>query len=205
MSTRAIIIRKSADGCIEYAQTKYDGMDNTATLNKHYREQGIIDELFRRMSVQGLSSLYETLEKCDWYDEGDLYFYGKEAPFDFTISSVRRWLDAFDFPEFASVWDGREWHDFPSPMFDGVNALAAFLTRLFDTTMSDSRSQIEDALGKCHDEFDQVVFELSVNQKKNKKEALLSAISAATKLEQAAAVLREKINLYMQEECGDER
>ncbi len=132
MPTRAVIIRKAADGRFEYGQTFEDGHLNTDTLNYGYRTPQAIDELFARRSRQGIKSLRDTVEGTQWFAVGDLYNYGRVDAETVFGMGVGQWMEAtLDHAEYVSLWDddNGQWVDFPV-WSEGYETLAIFLHRM---------------------------------------------------------------------------
>lgn len=140
MSTRAVIIRKApGKNEIQFGQTKYDGYNNTALLNRHWQDPEKVDALFEKLVGQnkGISSLRETMETTDWYEDGyncgermveawsgEVYKYPEPYK---VIKFIK---ESFDWAEYASVYYRGKWYDFDTDNLNSYKVLAHILTEL---------------------------------------------------------------------------
>lgn len=136
MSTRAVIIRKApGKNAIQFGQTKYDGYNNTATLNKYWQEPEKVDALFDKLVGQdkGISSLGENMEETSWYEDGyncgekqvEVWTsYGYPEPY----KAIKFINESFDLAEYASVYFDGKWYDFDTSDLNSFKVLAHMLT-----------------------------------------------------------------------------
>lgn len=138
MSTRALIIRKHpTENKLQYGQTKWDGYNNTAILNKHWTDPEKIEALFNKLAVEqkGISSLRDTMETTHWYE--DSYNCGEsevetwnEFEYPCAWRTIRFIEERFDWAEYVSVlFDGR-WYDFDTSDLNTYRDLSRLLTAM---------------------------------------------------------------------------
>lgn len=138
MSTRAVIIRKApGKNEIQFGQTKYDGYNNTAILNKYWQEPEKVDALFEKLVGQnkGISSLGEDMERTTWYEDG--YNCGEKqvevwTSYDYPqpYKAIKFIEESFDWAEYASVYFNGKWYDFDTSDLNSFKVLADMLTQM---------------------------------------------------------------------------
>lgn len=135
MATCALIIGKSKDGQYHYGQTHWDGMNNLRWLQKNMNDVDKVEEFLHYMTEgcadggegHGISSLwYEKepvqvvvgywvnyIDKRPNYDKPIVNWYedGYNCGISKTKKAILEMVKAghFDFPEYISYWDGKEW------------------------------------------------------------------------------------------------
>lgn len=117
MSTRALIVRvNKITKCIEYGQTYMDGYNNTLLLNEFHKNSKSVGEIFDRLTTS------EHPDKFGGYGHGIHHINsdGKIVWFEnesyncgtCSIDEFEKIMLSFDYPEYASFWGGRKWHNF---------------------------------------------------------------------------------------------
>ena len=149
MSTRAVIIRKSpGKNEIQFGQTKLDGYNNTAILNKHWQDPEKVDALFEKLVGQdkGISSLAEDMEETDWYEDG--YNCGERQVIVWTsydypepYKAMQFIRESFDWAEYARVYFNSKWYDFDTRDLNSFKVLADVLTQMQNENFNSSLCQ----------------------------------------------------------------
>lgn len=138
MSTRAVIIRKApGKNELQFGQTKNDGYNNTATLNKYWQEPEKVDALFDKLVGQdkGIYSLGKDMEATDWYEDG--YNCGERQVEVWTsynypepYKAIKFINESFDWAEYVSVYFNDKWYDFNTDDLNSFKVLAHMLTQM---------------------------------------------------------------------------
>lgn len=136
MSTRALIIRKSPDkNAIQFGHVFYDGQENTALLNRFWREPENVDKLFERLTKCEIDNLGYDMSSTEWREFVNKPWCGEKKVVTWTktnrpnkIKLKQFFHKTFEYLCYVSVFHEGNWYDFTVEEEQDLTPLAELLT-----------------------------------------------------------------------------